>query len=466
MSTAIKGALARGYVAVMPDVVLTTSRAVIDGTVRPASIHVHNGKIVAVTAPGEVPEGVSHVVTDAVVLPGIVDTHVHINEPGRTHWEGFDTATRAAAAGGVTTLVDMPLNSIPPTTSVAGLAAKRAAAEGKVWVDVGFCGGLVPDSVPALRGMREAGALAFKCFLAPSGVDEFPHVLPSDLARGMAELGSIGAPLLIHAELPGPLDAAARHAASLDPHSYAAWLDSRPQAAEVEAIELAFALSRKHAARAHVVHLSAADALPILARAQREDVPLTAETCPHYLSFAAERILDGATAFKCAPPIREEANRALLWQALGQGLLSQVVTDHSPAEPGIKHVDDGDFVAAWGGIASLQLGLRATWTEASARSFDLPRLVEWMCAAPARLVGLAHRKGRIAPGMDADLVLFDPDAVEAVDPARLFHRHPITPYAGLPLRGRVRETWLAGRRIYADGRHVDRPAGTLLRAEG
>lgn len=450
----------------LPDLVLTSRRALVEGAVRPAAVAVRGGTILAV-AEAPLPEWAGAPVEDLgddVLLPGLVDTHVHINEPGRTHWEGFETATRAAAAGGVTTLVDMPLNSIPPSTTPAGLAAKQAAAREKVWVDVGFCGGLVADNEGELRGVFGQGALAFKSFLAPSGVDEFPHVREPELARGLAELGAMGVPLLLHAELPGPLEAAEAALAGADPLRHDTWLRSRPPAAELEAVELTFALARRTGARAHIVHLSAAGALGLVARARAEGVALTVETCPHYLSFAAETIPDRAPAFKCAPPIREAANREALWEGLRAGLISQVVTDHSPADPGLKCVDSGDFVKAWGGIASLQLGLAATWTGASARGFGIADLGRWMSEAPAALVGLSHRKGRIAPGLDADLVAWRPEEAFVVDPARLFHRHPVTPYAGAPLRGRVYATWLRGRCVYRDGAHLDRPSGELLRS--
>ncbi len=442
----------------MPDRWFVSRRVVFPDGVRPAAVGVTHGRIteIAETASDGAP------VTDAGdawLLPGLVDTHVHLNEPGRTEWEGFATATRAAAAGGVTTLVDMPLNSIPPTTTAANLERKRDAARGKCFVDVGFCGGLVPENAEFVGALRDAGVLAVKCFLAPSGVPEFSCVDERSLARGLANLAAAGLPLLVHAELPGPLV----DPPTGDPQAYGTWLDSRPPLAEEAAVDLLFRLSRLHAARAHVVHLSAAGALATVARARAEDVALTAETCPHYLSFTAEAISRGATAFKCAPPIREAANRERLWEGLRSGLLDQVVTDHSPAPGALKCIDSGDFSRAWGGIASLQLGLSAVWTEASARAFGVADVVRWMAETPARLVGLAGRKGSITLGADADLVIWEDDALFVVDPARLYHRHPVTPYAGRALRGRVRETWLRGRRIYVDGLFGD-PEGETIRA--
>lgn len=430
------------------------------------AVGVRGGRIVDVrpwdpdAAPAEGPGADGAPVTDAGrrwLLPGLVDTHVHLNDPGRTEWEGIASGTRAAAAGGVTTLVDMPLNSIPPTVSPAALEAKRVAARGRCMVDLGFCGGLVPDNAAEVGRLRDAGVVAVKCFLAPSGVDEFPHVDATSLARGLANLAAVGLPLLVHAELPGPLvDPPVG-----DPQAYDTWLRARPDASEVEAVALLLDLCRAHDARAHVVHLSSADALPTLARAREEDVALSAETCPHYLSFAAETIARGATAWKCAPPIRSAANRDRLWEALRSGLLDMVVTDHSPAPGALKCIDSGDFARAWGGIASLQLGLAATWTEARLRGFTVPELVRRMSAVPARLVGLEGRKGSIRVGLDADLVVWDDDAPFVVDPVHLQHRHPVTPYAGRLLRGRVVETWVRGRRVY-DGTGFAEPEGELV----
>ncbi len=447
--------------------IFVSKRVALPDGVRPASVHVEHGTVVAVRGPGDVPAGAPFVdLGSDVLLPGLVDTHVHINDPGRAAWEGFETATRAAAAGGVTTLVDMPLNSVPPTTTLAGLAAKAQAAEGRLSVDVGFCAGLVPESVGQLRGLWDAGAIAFKCFLAESGVPEFSHVEEAHLEAGMRELAGFGAPLLVHAELPGPLArAAAAQAAAgkLEPRAYATWLDSRPREAEDEAIDLVIRLCRDTGARAHVVHLSSATALTAIRRAKDVHAPFSAETCPHYLTFASEEIPAGATEYKCAPPIREASNRDQLWDALRERLLDQVVTDHSPATVELKCCGSGDFVAAWGGIASLQLGLAAVWTSARARGASLAAVVDWMCAAPARLVGLSATKGRIAPGADADFAVWDPDADFAVDAQRLEHKNKVTPYHGRTLRGRVLETWLRGEKIYDRGAFPTAPRGRWLR---
>lgn len=439
-------------------------RVVLPGSVQPAAVHVR-GVIEAVVPFDAVPPGVRLIdlPDDAALLPGLVDTHVHINEPGRTEWEGFESATRAAAAGGVTTLVDMPLNCVPATTTAEALAAKRSAAGGRIRVDVGFWGGVVPGNAGALPRLAEAGVAGFKCFLAPSGVDEFPHVGEAELRQVLPILGQLELPLLVHAELPEPIAAAA---ASLGPgpwSDYRSYLCSRPHAAEEQAIALLVELCRAYGAPTHVVHLSSARALPLVAAARQQALPLTVESCPHYLHFAAEDIPDGATEFKCAPPIRERSNREALWGALGAGTIDLIATDHSPAAPELK--GGGDFARAWGGIASLQLGLAVVWTGARARGHSLRDVAEWMSAAPARLAGFGRRKGAIAPGCDADLVVFRPDAELLVVPEALHHRHKLTPYTGTRLLGVVEATYLRGELVYGGGKLVGAPRGVLLERE-
>jgi len=409
-----------------------------------ASIHITEG-LIASLRPFEDTEGAPvFEAGEFPVLPGIVDTHVHINDPGRTEWEGFETATMAAAAGGVTTLVDMPLNSIPATTSVAGLHAKMDAARGRCWVDVGFWGGVVPGNTDQLEALVAAGVLGFKCFLAPSGVDEFQHVKEADLRLAAPELTRLGAALLVHAESPGKL-----RAISGDPRVYRNYLNSRPCAAELEAIALMIQISREYGTRVHIVHLSCADARPMLHEARAEGLPVTVETCPHYLTFAAEDIPDGATEFKCAPPIRERKNAERLLAALEEGVIDLVATDHSPCPPAMK---SGDFATAWGGIASLQLSLGIMW------GVRPERVAQWMSAAPARLAGLASRKGAIAPGFDADIVVWNP-----VDkPGTLYHRHKLTPYR--METGAVVATFLRGRKIYERGYFGSAPIGEILRS--
>ncbi len=453
------------------------SRRVVTDAIAPAAIHIRGGTIERVAAWDDIPAGAAvEDVGDLAVLPGIVDTHVHLNEPGRTEWEGFSTATRAAAVGGVTTLVDMPLNSIPPTTTREAFAAKRAAAKGQCAVDVGFWGGVVPGNAGELAGLVADGVRGFKCFLVDSGVPEFGWVGEGDLVPAMSILAGLGAPLLVHAELAGPIDAVAPSLANADPHRYATYLASRPPAAEEQAIAMITRLCRSTRARTHIVHHSAASALPLLREARAEGLPLSAETCPHYLHFVAERIPDGATPFKCAPPIRDAENREALWRALADGVLELVASDHSPCSPNLKALGPGeagatrmtgerealgDFVAAWGGVSGLQLALSVVWTEASARGHSLVDIARWMSAGPAKLARLAT-KGAIAAGRDADLVVFDDGATLTVTPESIQHRHRVTPYAGETLRGRVQATYLRGRRVAEAGRMVANDLGALL----
>jgi allantoinase len=392
---------------------------------------------------------------DVVLMPGLVDTHVHINEPGRTEWEGFETATRAAAAGGVTTVIDMPLNSIPPTTTVEALTIKRKAAEHAVYVDTGFWGGAVPDNLDQLRPLHDAGVFGFKCFLLHSGVDEFPHLTMAQMELALERMHEFGALLIVHAENSQAIE----RAPSAEGERYQRFLASRPRGAENVAIAEVIEAARYTGARVHILHLSSSDALPMLASARSEGVLVTVETCPHYLSFSAESIPDGATQFKCCPPIRESANRELLWRGLQDGVIDCIVSDHSPSTPELKRFDIGDFGVAWGGIASLQLGLRAVWSQARVHGFTLADVAEWMSARTARLAGLS-RKGRIAVGYDADLCVFAPDEAQVVSAAALQHRHAVTPYDGMALAGVVRETWLRGTKIDLDSGAP--PRGRLL----
>jgi allantoinase len=447
------------------DLLIRAERAVLPGgVIRPAAIGVSGGRIRSVSALDD--PAPARAILDArglVVLPGLVDTHVHVNEPGRTEWEGFASATAAAAAGGVTTLVDMPLNSVPATTTRQALAAKQASAEGSLAVDVAFWGGVIPGNHDELAALWVFGVAGFKCFLAPSGVSEFPHVGEEDLERAMPALAPTELPLLVHAELPRELERAAAAVRGAAPRRYATWLDSRPESAEVEAIRLVAALAERMGSRIHIVHVAGAAAIAEIAAARARGISISAETCPHYLTFCAEEIPDGATPFKCAPPIRERRHREALWAALLAGTLDLVATDHSPCPPAMKRLDDGDFMAAWGGIASLQLGFPAVWTEARARGIELGRVADWMSAAPARLAGLDGCKGSIAPGQDADLVFFDPEAEWTVEGARLRHRHPVTPYEGRRLRGRVEQVLLRGAPAYRSGEWVEPPAGRMLK---
>ena len=448
----------------MKEIIIRGERVLIDGALRPAAILVREGRVAEIAHPNEVGAGLDvHNVGDVVVMAGLVDTHVHVNDPGRTEWEGFETATRAAAAGGVTTILDMPLNSIPATTSTPALEEKRAAARGRCHVDVGFIGGVVPGNVADLEPLARAGVLAFKCFLVDSGVHEFQHVGERDLRAAMPVLASLGLPLMVHAELPEPIRRAVDAlAADADPRCYATWLLTRPPEAEEEAIRLLVALSREMRARVHVVHVAAAGAIPLLRAARREGLPVTAETCPHYLVFSAGSIPDRATHFKCAPPIRELAHSEALWAALRDGDLDMIASDHSPCPPSLKLPEEGNCLRAWGGIASIQLALPAVWTGAPAHAATISDIARWMSERPAQIAGLASRKGSIARGRDADLVMWEPEEGFTVDARTLQHRHKLTPYDGMRLRGVVQETWLRGERIYDRGDFPVPPRGTLI----
>jgi allantoinase len=442
----------------MSDLIIRGRTVVSSDAVGPASIHIRDEKIVAVRGFDDVVQGCEIVEArdSSVVMPGLVDTHVHINSPGRSEWEGFPTATRAAAAGGVTTVIDMPLNSIPPTTTLAGLKEKIQTAKDDCFVDVGFWGGVVPGNTSELGPMFAAGVVGFKCFLVPSGVDEFPHVTEEDLRQAMPELSRLGAMLIVHAELPGPIKAA-------ENTDYESFLHSRPRAAENEAAALMIRLSREFDTRVHIVHLSSAEALPLLREAQADGVKITAETCPHYLHFTAETVPPGATEFKCCPPIRERENRELLWQGLADGTIDFVVSDHSPCPASMKLRETGDFLTAWGGIASLQLRLPVVWTEARRRGFSLRELTDWLCTNPARQVSLGSRKGSIAVGCDADIVIWNPERAFTVDAAHLEHRHKLTPYEGERLTGAVEKTFLRGRKIYDESHKEAQEAQDRLR---
>lgn len=440
------------------DLYLRSRRVLTPEGEHPAMLHVRNGLIEAVLEPLDPPSGAPVVdLGDLVLMPGVVDTHVHVNEPGRTEWEGFETATRAAALGGITTLVDMPLNSMPVTATLRALEVKQAAAVGKGWIDHGFWGGVVPGNAAELEPMIEAGVLGFKAFLCHSGIDDFPNLELEDLRETMPVLARHRVPLLVHAELPvhpAPEDG--------DPRKYATFLASRPSSWEVAAIRQMIDLCREFGTPVHIVHLSAADALPDLAAAKREGLPITVETCPHYLVFSAEEIPDGATHFKCAPPIREAANRERLWQGLADGVIDFVACDHSPCTPDLKLMEEGDFMRAWGGVSSLQFSLPVVWTHAHERGLGLKRVVQWLCGRTARFAGLGSRKGAIAPGYDADLVVWDPAAPFTVEPGMVAHRHKITPYAGRTLLGRVEATYLRGMKIVERGQVLGGPRGQSL----
>jgi allantoinase len=428
----------------------------------PFSIHVKDGKVIRVSNYEDVSGNTIEISDESILMPGLVDTHVHINEPGRTEWEGFETATRAAAAGGVTTLIDMPLNSIPATTTLGALKEKREAAKGKCFVDVGFWGGVVPKNTDQIEPLWNAGVVGFKCFLIHSGVDDFPNVTEGDLREALPELSRLNSLLIVHAEVPRPVEEATREQLKNDPRRYDTFLKTRPRKAEDEAIDLIVRLCRETKMRMHIVHHSSADSLPLLKQARDEGLPITIETCPHYLCFVAEEIPDGATEFKCCPPIRESNNREKLWKALQDGLIEMIVSDHSPCTPDLKLRDKGDFLKAWGGISSLQLRLPLVWTEGSKRGFSIEKVSNWLSSAPARLAALEKRKGKIDVGYDADFVVWNPEKSFVVEPSMLHHRHKLTPYQGKILNGVVEQTYLRGELIYDKGNVQTIARGELI----
>ena len=435
---------------------LRSRRVVTPGGTIDAAVAIAGEKIAAVLGPERIPAGSQVVdVGTSVIAPGLVDTHVHVNEPGRTEWEGFHTATRAAAAGGITTIADMPLNSSPVTTSVAALEEKLHAVGGQLWVDCGFWGGLIPDNADSLGELLDAGVAGVKAFLVPSGIDDFPMATERDLRRAMPLISRRRLPLLVHAEI----ELRDERPPGASPRRYSTYLASRPPRMEVEAVERMARLCDEFHCPVHVVHLSSAQALAPALRARARGLPLSIETCPHYLTLCAEEIPDGRTDFKCAPPVREKANQDQLWQALRDGSIDAVVSDHSPCAPALKLPEVGDFVQAWGGISSLQFGLPLVWTQAHRRGFGFEQLTRWMSAAPAKLAGLENRKGAIASGYDADLVVWNPEVEFTVSREMILHRHSVTPYLGRALRGVVEMTILRGRTIYERGKLLGGPSG-------
>ena len=441
-------------------------RVVTPDGIKTAAVLVQNGRILDVVLSDQLPAQIS--VKDfgeAVLLPGLVDSHVHINEPGRTEWEGFRTATRAAAAGGYTLLVDMPLNCLPATTTVAALEAKRAAASGQCYVDWRAWGGVVSDNQEHLEGLAAAGVPGFKCFLIHPGIDGFTMVNERELRVVLPHLARTGLPLLVHAELPGPVDAATRRLAGADWSKYTTYLQSRPDEAELSAIQLMISLCREYHFRLHIVHLATSQALDMLRAAKSEGLPVSVETCPHYLHFSSDKIPDGQTLFKCAPPVRSQENRENLWQGLQEGVIDLVATDHSPCPPEMKRIDERNFRSAWGGISSLSLALPVMWSEASGRGFTLIDIARWMAEGPARLAGSEPQKGRIAKNFDADFVVFEPEAEFTATEDRLFYRHRVSPYLGEKLCGVVKATYLRGECVFAEGKFPGEPGGRELRRQ-
>jgi allantoinase len=439
-------------------------RVVTPDGIKPAAVLAEDGRILDVVPPDQLPGQIS--VKDfgeAAILPGLVDSHVHINEPGRTEWEGFRTATSAAAAGGYTLLVDMPLNCLPATTTVAALEAKRKAANGQCYVDWMAWGGVVSDNQEYIEGLAAAGVPGFKCFLIHPGIDGFTMVNERQLRAALPHVARTGLPLLVHAELPGPVDAATRRLAGADWSKYATYLESRPDKAELSAIQLMISLCREYRFRLHIVHLATSQALDMLRAAKSEGLPVSAETCPHYLHLTSEKIPDGQTLFKCAPPVRSRKNREQLWQGLQEGVIDLVATDHSPCPPEMKRLGERSFRTAWGGISSLSLALPVMWTEANGRGFTLIDIARWMAEGPARLAGCESQKGRIAKDFDADFVVFEPEAEFIATEDRLFYRHCVSPYLGEKLCGVVKATYLRGSCVFGDGNFSGEPIGREFR---
>jgi allantoinase len=438
-------------------------RVVTPNEIKAGAVLVQDGRILDVVPPEQLPAQIS--VKDfggVALLPGLVDSHVHINEPGRTEWEGFRTATRAAAGGGCTLLVDMPLNCLPATTTVAALEAKRKAASGQCRVDWMAWGGVVSDNQEHIEGLAAAGAPGFKCFLIHPGVDGFTMVTEGELRAVLPHVARTGLPLLVHAELPGPVDAATRRLSEADWSKYATYLQSRPDEAELSAIHLMVSLCREYHFRLHVVHLATSQALDMLRAAKTEGLPVTVETCPHYLHLSSDKIPDGQTLFKCAPPIRSRENCEKLWQGLQEGVIDFVATDHSPCLPEMKRLSERNFRTAWGGISSLSLALPVMWSEAHGRGFTLSDIARWMAEGPARLAGCETRKGRVAKGFDADFVVFEPEAEFIATDDGLFCRHRVSPYLGERLRGVVKATHLRGNCVFDDGEFPGEPNGREL----
>ena len=441
----------------MPDAAIRSDRVVTPNGIRSATVVIKDGKIVDVdeNKPGSNVPVID--VGNSLLMAGVIDPHVHINEPGRTEWEGFDTATKAAIAGGITTVVDMPLNSSPVTTTAKAFDEKIKATNGQLNTNCGFWGGIIPGNDKEIIPLIEKGVLGFKAFLTHSGMDEFPNSTETDLRKAMPPIAKHNLPLLVHCELPGPVQSSSQNG-----NSYKNYLASRPKTWEDDAVALMLRLCEEFECRVHIVHLSSADSIQQIADGKKRGLPVTVETGQHYLYFNADQIRDGQTQFKCAPPIREKANNEKLWQALKEGIIDFVATDHSPAPPDMKELQSGDFIKAWGGISSIQFALPVLWTAAKNRGCDLMNITKWLCEHPSRLPGLENTKGKIEKGYDADLVIWDPESSFIVNESMIHHRHKITPYLGEKLYGVVRQTWLAGEKVYDNGNFIHLNKGSII----
>ena len=435
--------------------VIRAKRAVFPDGIRPAVVVVDDERITALLEDGAAVEAREEIVVpdDQVLMPGLVDSHVHVNEPGRTPWEGYESATRAGLAGGITTILDMPLNSSPPTTTVDNLDAKEEAAQGKLSVDVGFWGGAVPGNIDQMAPLWDKGVFGFKCFTAHSGIDEYGYLGYEGVKEVLAKLAELDAVLIVHAEDSRILAEAPQDITD----QYATFLASRPRAAENTAIEQVLAAARETGARVHILHLSSAEALPAIRAAKQEGVKVTVETCPHYLTFASELIPDGATEYKCCPPLRENDNRKALWEGLKDGTIDHIASDHSPCTVDLKVKDTGDFGKAWGGVASVQLGLPAVWTAGEEFGIELSDIARWLAANPCASFRVPG-KGSIAVGNDADFAVVAPEETFVVDVEDLEHKNKISPYQGRTLRGVVKRTVLRGRTVDRDSK-----AGRIVR---
>ncbi len=441
----------------IPDFAIASQKVLTLEGEKPAAILIKGEKILDVVSIENIPENCpTEDMRNNVIMPGLVDAHVHINEPGRTDWEGFETATKSAAAGGITTLVDMPLNCIPVTTTVDALNQKIIATKDQLWIDCGFYGGLIPDNIQDLESLADAGVLGFKAFLSPSGIDEFPNISEKNLREALPILAKKGIPVLVHAELENEATSTEEN------KTYKYFQESRPKSWENNAIKLLIRLCREFNVHIHIVHLSSADILPEIAQTRKDGFPLTVETCPHYLHFSSERISDGDTRFKCAPPIWNGENRENLWAGLEEGIINFITSDHSPCTPELKNLEAGNFEKAWGGISSIQFALPVIWTECKQRGYSLEQLINWMSKQPAKFVGMDDLKGQISPGFDADLVCWNPDKKYIIKKEAIHHKNKLTPYEGESLYGVVNATFLRGQKVYENGQFLGNPKGKIV----